>query len=36
MVPEQFVREIGTWLAADPSTIDKQAVRTLLRRVVTP
>lgn len=34
MVPEQFVRDIGTWLAADPSTVDREAVRTLLRQVV--
>jgi hypothetical protein len=36
MVPGRFVRDIGAWLAADPSTVDREAVRTLLRQVVTP
>jgi hypothetical protein len=36
MVPERFVREIGAWLAADPSTVDRQAFRTVLRQVVSP
>jgi hypothetical protein len=36
MVPEQFVRDVGAWLAADPSTVDREAVRTLLGQVVTP
>jgi hypothetical protein len=36
MVPAQFVRDIGAWLAADPSTVDREAVRTLLDQVVTP
>jgi hypothetical protein len=35
MVPERFVHDIGAWLAADPSTVDREAVRTLLRQVVT-
>lgn len=36
MVPEQFVRDIGGWLAADPSTVDRAAFSTLLRQVVSP
>lgn len=36
MVPEGFVRDIGAWLAADPSTVDRQAFRTMLGQVVTP
>lgn len=34
MVPERFVQEIGAWLAADPSTVDRQAFRTVLGQVV--
>ncbi|MPZ84904.1 MAG: DnaJ domain-containing protein [Actinophytocola sp.] len=34
MVPDQFVRDVGGWLAADPSTVDREAFRTLLRQVV--
>ncbi|WP_199441862.1 J domain-containing protein [Umezawaea beigongshangensis] len=34
MTPEQFVREIGEWLAADPATVDREALRVLLRQVV--
>ena len=36
MTPERFVREIGGWLATDPSTVDREAFRTLLRQVVSP
>lgn len=36
MVPERFVREIGGWLAADPSTLDREAFRTVLAQVVSP
>jgi len=36
MVPEQFVRELGGWFATDPSTVDREAFRTLLRQVVSP
>ncbi len=36
MTPERFVREVGGWLAADPSTVDREAFRTLLRQVVSP
>jgi hypothetical protein len=34
MTPEQFVHEIGGWLAADPSTVDSAAFRAVLRQVV--
>jgi hypothetical protein len=34
--PERFVREIGGWLAAEPSTVDHQMLATLLRQVVSP
>ncbi|HEX2130112.1 MAG TPA: DnaJ domain-containing protein [Actinophytocola sp.] len=34
MDPERFVREVGAWLAADPSTLDREALRTLVRQVV--
>jgi hypothetical protein len=34
--PERFVREIGAWLAAQPSTVDREMFRTLLRQVVAP
>jgi hypothetical protein len=36
MVPAQFVREVGGWLATDPSTVDRDAFRVLLRQVVSP
>ena len=36
MVAEQFVTEIGGWLAADPSTVDREAFRAILRQVVSP
>lgn len=36
MVPERFVQEIGAWLAADPSTVDRGAFRTVLGQVVSP
>lgn len=32
--PELFVKEIGGWLAADPSTVDRTALATLVRQVV--
>lgn len=31
--PERFVREIGLWLAAEPSTVDRELFRALLRQV---
>ena len=34
--PERFVRDIGGWLAAEPSTVDRDMFRTLLRQVVAP
>jgi hypothetical protein len=34
MEPDRCVREIGGWLAADPSTVDRDALRTLVRQVV--
>ena len=34
MTPEQFVREIGDWLADDPATVDREALRLLVRQVV--
>jgi DnaJ-like protein/nuclease-like protein len=34
--PAGFVREIGGWLAAGASTVDRTAFRTLLRQVVSP
>ncbi|GAA3842503.1 DnaJ domain-containing protein [Saccharothrix violaceirubra] len=34
MTPGQFVREIGEWLAVDPSTVDRNAYLTLLDHVV--
>jgi hypothetical protein len=34
MTPEQFVREIGDWLAAKPSTVDGDTFRAVLRQVV--
>ncbi len=36
MVPDRFVQEIGAWLAADPSTVDRQAFRAVLGQVVSP
>ncbi|SEG51718.1 Nuclease-related domain-containing protein [Saccharopolyspora kobensis] len=35
MTPGQFVREIGSWLAQDPATVDREAFTTLLDQVVT-
>jgi hypothetical protein len=34
--PERFVRELGGWLAAEPSTVDREIFATLLRQVVSP
>ncbi|MET0135924.1 MAG: DnaJ domain-containing protein [Kibdelosporangium sp.] len=34
MVPADFVREIGSWLAADPATVDRKVFAAVLRRVV--
>lgn len=34
--PERFVRDIGGWLAAEPSTVDREVFATLLRQVVSP
>lgn len=34
MTPEQFVQEIGEWLAEDASTVDREALRVLVRQVV--
>ncbi|WAL66862.1 DnaJ domain-containing protein [Amycolatopsis cynarae] len=34
MTPDQFVHEIGGWLAAEPSTVDAEVLRTLCRQVV--
>lgn len=34
--PERFVRDIGGWLAAEPSTVDREMFATLLRQVVSP
>lgn len=34
--PERFVREIGGWLATEPSTVDREMFSTLLRQVVSP
>jgi hypothetical protein len=34
MNPEQFVREVGGWLAAEPATVDRDAFRTVLGQVV--
>lgn len=34
LTPEQFVRSIGAWLAADPSAIDPETFRTVLEHVV--
>ncbi|MEU6643056.1 DnaJ domain-containing protein [Saccharomonospora sp. NPDC046836] len=32
--PEQFVRDIGDWLAIEPSTVDREVFRTVLAQVV--
>ncbi|MTD58384.1 J domain-containing protein [Amycolatopsis pithecellobii] len=34
MTPEQFVEEIGGWLAAQPSTVDTEVLRLVCRQVV--
>ncbi|RCW39581.1 DnaJ-like protein [Halopolyspora algeriensis] len=34
MTPEQFVRELGRWLSQEPATIDREAFRTVLDRLV--
>ncbi|HVV13889.1 J domain-containing protein [Amycolatopsis sp.] len=34
MTPEQFVRDIGAWLAAEPSTVDIDLLRKVRERVV--
>ncbi|MEY7971428.1 DnaJ domain-containing protein [Saccharomonospora xinjiangensis] len=34
MTPEQFVRLLGDWLAAEPVTVDRQVFRTVLGQVV--
>jgi len=34
MTPEQFVHEIGGWLAAEPSTVDIKVLRQVRRQVV--
>jgi hypothetical protein len=34
MTPETFLREIGAWLAAEPSTVDHDALRALRAQVV--
>jgi hypothetical protein len=34
MTPADFVRDIGTWLATDPTTVDKKAIAAVLDRVV--
>jgi DnaJ-like protein len=34
--PERFVRDVGAWLALEPSTVDRQVFRTLLRQVTQP
>lgn len=36
MSPEQFVDEIGQWLAAEPSTVDRELFRAVLGQVVKP
>lgn len=33
--PERFVVETGAWLAAEPSTVDRDVLRVLLRQVTT-
>jgi hypothetical protein len=34
MTPEQFVHEIGAWLAVEPSTVDSETFRAVRRQVV--
>ncbi|GAA1191669.1 DnaJ domain-containing protein [Prauserella alba] len=34
LTPQQFVRDAGTWLAEDPSTVDVRAFRAVLAQVV--
>ncbi len=34
MTPEEFLHEIGGWLAADPSTVDHELLRTVCDQVV--
>lgn len=34
--PEGFVAEVGTWLTVEPSTVDRNLFRTLLKMVVSP
>lgn len=34
--PERFVREVGAWLASEPSTVDREVFRTLLKQVTNP
>ncbi|GAA4031548.1 DnaJ domain-containing protein [Allokutzneria multivorans] len=34
MTPEDFVHDIGSWLAEDPSAVNRKALRTVLDRVV--
>ena len=34
--PERFVRDVGAWLAVEPSTVDREVFRTLLRQVRKP
>jgi hypothetical protein len=34
MTPDQFVEEIGDWLAEDPATVDREALRLLVGQVV--
>ena len=34
MSPDQFVREVGEWLAAEPDTVDRDVFRTVLTQVV--
>ncbi|ACU96713.1 J domain-containing protein [Saccharomonospora viridis] len=36
MTPEQFVRQLGDWLAAEPVTVDRHVFRTVLGQVVSP
>jgi hypothetical protein len=34
MTPEQFVRDVGEWFAEEPATVDRDAMRAVLRQVV--
>jgi len=34
MDPERFVREVGSWLAGDPATVDRPTFRAVLNQVV--